>query len=76
MSVYKLFVGRNKGKACIIVAPDLDNAQSMVDASCKLYSIGLVNVPGGMKLEHQGLIDPEMLLLACECSPTRHREMP
>lgn len=50
----RFYIGRDKGKATIVVALDLDNAQTMVDASTKLYFFFALT--GNFSLEHQGKI--------------------
>ena len=50
----RFYLGRDKGKAVIVAAPDRANAQTMVDASTKLYAFFALT--GDYTLEHQGVI--------------------
>ena len=36
-SLLRFYLGRDKGKAVVVAAPDRKNAQTMVDASTRLY---------------------------------------
>lgn len=57
----KLYVGIDKGKPVVILAPDLDNAQSMVDASTQLALFGFTRP---LPLACQGPINAEEIFKA------------
>ncbi len=51
-----LFSGLNKGRPVIVVAPNMDNAQQMVDASVELSVIGKLSINRNF-VEVQGEFD-------------------
>lgn len=53
-SIMRFYLGRDKGKAVVVAAPDRANAQTMVDASTKLYAFFALT--GDYTLEHQGVM--------------------
>ena len=66
MRKFPIYAGRDKGEAVLIVAPDLENAQTMVDASTELIPVGSINVRQGYGLKVQGPINAETLLLMAQ----------
>lgn len=61
-----VFIGRDKGKAVCVLAPDRANAQQMVDASTVLYPLG--RVPVVNEFTTQGIKTPEEILTYIEAA--------
>ena len=62
MQTFNLYAGEDKGKPVAIVAPDVENAMTMVDAATSLIAVGTIYVRDGHELSIQGPIDPAKLM--------------
>jgi len=60
MIVFNMYLCRDKSEPCVVIAPDRDNAQTMVDQATRLHWICKIARP--LKLQDQGKINLEKLL--------------